>query len=324
MRSDRLLALLLLLQAHRQLPARELAGRLEVSERTIHRDVESLSAAGVPVYAERGRRGGVALLPGYRTDVSGLSASEARALFVFAGRGTLADLGLERDLRGALRKLLAALPEAQRPDAMQAQSLVVVDPQRWMRPADELPHLGTVQEAVWQDRRLLLTYRRPGAEARAVELDPYGLVSKAGTWYLIGAPPGGDPRLYRVSRIEAAELMATPARRPQGLDLERLWEELRGRVEERGAGVEVRLRVRTERAQMLLRLVAGNLVAPPGQPAPAAPGWSSLALQFVAEPAAAGMLLGFGADVEVLAPVSLRQRMAAGAAAVVALYSDPP
>src|SRR2546423_5095142 len=148
MRSDRLLSLLLLLQGRGRLPARELAARLEVSERTIHRDVEPLSGAGVPVYAERGRRGGVALLPGYRTDVSGLTGSDAQALFIFAGRGTLADLGLERDLRGALRKLMAALPEPQRPGAVQAQERVLVEPRGWMRRAEELPHLATVQAAV--------------------------------------------------------------------------------------------------------------------------------------------------------------------------------
>src|SRR2546429_9866141 len=122
MRSDRLLSLLLLLQGRGRLPARELAARLEVSERTIHRDVEALSGAGVPVYAERGRRGGIALVPGYRTDVSGLTAPEARALFVFAGRGTLADLGLEAELRSALRKLLAVLPAVHRPEAEQASA----------------------------------------------------------------------------------------------------------------------------------------------------------------------------------------------------------
>src|SRR5262249_38938026 len=204
MRSDRLLSILLLLQVHGRLSARELAERLEVSERTIHRDVEALSAAGVPVYAERGRHGGIGLLPGYRTDVSGLTAPEARALFVFAGRGTLADLGLEGELRSALRKLLSALPEPHRPGAEQAAAGVVADHRPGMRARDELRPLATVQGAVWRARRLALRYRRPGAAA-AVErlLDPYGLVAKAGTWYLVAADAGArEPRLYRVSRIE--------------------------------------------------------------------------------------------------------------------------
>jgi len=167
-KSDRLLSLLLLLQGHGRLSARRLAERLAVTERTIHRDVEALSAAGVPVYAERGRNGGIALLPGYRTDVSGLSAGEARALFIFAGRGSAAaDLGLEAELRGALRKLLAALPAPTRPEAEEAQQRVVVDPRGWLRQTEELPWLGVIQEAVWGGRKLRLSYRRAGAEAAA-------------------------------------------------------------------------------------------------------------------------------------------------------------
>jgi len=160
-KSDRLLSLLLLLQGHGRLSARRLAERLEVTERTIHRDVEALSAAGVPVYAERGGNGGIALLPGYRTDVSGLSAGEARALFIFAGRGSAAaELGLEAEPRGALRKLLAALPAPTRPEAEEAQQRVVVDPRGWMRQSEDLPWLAVIQEAVWGGRRLRLELSR--------------------------------------------------------------------------------------------------------------------------------------------------------------------
>lgn len=320
MRSDRLLSILLLLQVHGRLSAGELAGRLEVSERTIHRDVEALGAAGVPVYAERGRHGGIALLQGYRTDVSGLTAPEARALFVFAGRGTLADLGLEGDLRSALRKLLSVLPEPHRPGAERAAGRVVVDPRGWMRGRDDLPHLATAQEAVWRDRRLRIRYRRPGAP-EAVErlLDPYGLVAKAGTWYLVGADRG-EARLYRVSRIEAAEVTDQPADRPAGLDLEALWEELRGRVEERGPGVLVRARVRVERVELLLRVAASQLAAPPTR-GDTRDGWTDLELRYPAEGAARASLLAFGADVEVRSPAALRAAMRESAAAVVALYT---
>jgi predicted DNA-binding transcriptional regulator YafY len=320
MRSDRLLSLLLLLQGHGRLPARELAARLEVSERTIHRDVEALSGAGVPVYAERGRRGGVALLPGYRTDVSGLTGPEAQALFIFAGRGTLADLGLERDLRGALRKLMAALPVPQRPGAIQAQERVLVEPRGWMRRAEELPHLATVQQAVWNDRRLRIGYQRAGVtEVSTLTLDPYGLVSKAGTWYLVGAPDNAEARLYRVSRMTAAEVLDEPATRPPGLDLEAMWEELRRGVEERGAAYPVRLRVRAERAEMLLRLAASQVMAPPRRHALSA-GWETVELDFVAAGAARGTLLSFAADVEVLEPGELRAALGEAGAALAELY----
>jgi predicted DNA-binding transcriptional regulator YafY len=323
MKSDRLLSLLLLLQGHGRLSARQLADRLEVTERTIHRDVEALSAAGIPVYAERGRNGGIALLPGYRTDVSGLSPGEARALFIFAGRGSAAaELGLERDLRGALSKLLAALPAPQRPDAEEAQQRVVVDPRGWMRQNEELPWLDAIQEAVWAGRRLRLSYRRAGADSPSERvLDTYGLVSKAGIWYLI-AGDRGEPRLYRVSRVEAAEVTEETAVRPAGLDLDDLWQQLRRRVEERGPGVEIELRVRRERSEMLLRLARSQLTGQ-ADPTPASDpdGWIHHRLRLVAEAAAQGLLLGFGTDVEVLAPASLRTSMAATAGAIASLYA---
>jgi predicted DNA-binding transcriptional regulator YafY len=320
LRSERLLSILLLLQAHGRLPARALAERLEVSERTIHRDVEALSGAGVPVYAERGRLGGVALLPGYRTDVSGLTGVEAQALFIFAGRGTLADLGLERELKGALRKLMAALPAPQRPGAQQAQERVLVEPRGWMRRAEELPQLATIQAAVWTDRRLRLEYRNAGAsESRPLTIDPYGLVSKGGTWYLVGALPGGEARLYRVSRVTAAEATDEPSQRPPNLDLEALWDQLRRGVEERGPAYPVRLRVRAERAEMLLRVAASQLLAPPRRQG-LADGWATLELDYIAAGAARASMLSFADDVEVLEPAELRGALRAAGEAVARLY----
>lgn len=322
MKSDRLLSLLLLLQGSGRTSARELAERLEVTQRTIHRDVEALSSAGVPVYAERGRNGGIALLPGYRTDVSGLTAMEARALFVFAGRGSpAADLGFENDLRGALLKLMAALPPPQRPGVDDAQQRVLVDPRGWMRAAEDLPHLPAIQEAVWAGTRVRLRYKASGAASASERvLDPYGLVSKAGVWYLIAADRD-EPRIYRVSRVEGVAATPEPARRPAGLDLEKLWTSLRRRVEDRGPGVEVVLRVRSERADMLLRMAVPQLSAPAERAPEAGPdGWLTLSLRFVGEGAAQGLLLGFGADVEVLLPHSLRRSFAAAARSILDLY----
>ena len=323
MRSDRLLSILLLLQARGRLTARELAEQLEVSTRTVQRDLDALSAAGVPVYAERGRHGGSALLPGYRTDVSGLTAGEAQALFAFSGRGALADLGLEREFQTALRKLLAALPEPHRPGAVQARKRVVVDPRGWMRRTDETAELRTVQEAVWSDRRLLLRYRRPGATvAKEQVVDPWGVVAKAGVWYLV-AGLEGEARLYRVSRIEQATVLDEPALRPADLDLEAVWSELRRRIEERGPGVKVRARARPERVEMILRVCASQLLEEPEREAePDRAGWSVLRLRFPAEGAARASLLAFGTDVEVLAPRSLRRALAETARQVAALYAE--
>jgi len=319
-KSDRLLSILLLLQAHGRLSARVLAQRLEVAERTIHRDIEALSAAGIPVYTERGRNGGLALLPGFRTDVSGLTGPEARALFIFAGRGTLADLGLEGDLRGALRKLMASLPETQRPEAAEAAERVLVDPRGWMRKGDDVPHLAFIQAAVWESRQLRVAYRNSeGGEGRERVLDPYGLVAKAGVWYLVAGDAGG-PRLYRVSRIQSVEATGLVAVRPPNLKLEELWETLRRRVEDRGSGVMVTLRVRPEALERLLRVTASQLTGPAEHDS--GPAETLLRLPFVAEGAARGVLLGFGVDIEVLDPPSLRIEMRAVAGAVVALYSD--
>lgn len=309
MRADRLLSLLSLLQAYGRTSARRLADELEVSERTVYRDIEALSAAGVPVYTERGRNGGCALVSGYRTDVSGLTTDEARALFTFTGNSTLADLGLDGDLRAALRKLLARLPEPQRPDALRARDSVVVDPHRWGGEAEEVPWLRVLQDAVHQGKRLTMAYRGSGAPTAVPRtVDPYGLVAKAGVWYLIAAADD-QPKLYRVARVTDAVVLAEPAARPADLDLEALWESLRRKVEERPAGGAVALRVKATEADRLLRICRSQLAAPAPTPGPAEDGWIALDLIFVAEPAAAAVLAGFGAGVEVTAPSTLRARL---------------
>ncbi len=305
MRADRLLAVLLLLQTRGRLSARELAAELEVSERTIYRDISALSTAGVPVYAERGRTGGCQLLPGYRTDVTGLTPTEAQALFMFTGRG--APAGSEADLRQALRKLLAALPATARPAALTARERVVVDARGWYQPDDDVPCLPVVQEAVWQSRRVRLTYRTADASCPAsLVVDPYGLLVKAGRWYLLGGADGTD-RLFRLSRVDAAETLADPADRPPGRDLDELWQRLRQRLEERGPGVAVRLRVRQQQAARLIRLSARQLSTPAPDPLPAAhdDGWVDLDLTYVALGAARAVIAGFGGDVEVLSPDEL-------------------
>jgi predicted DNA-binding transcriptional regulator YafY len=319
-RADRLLAILLLLQARGRVSARELAAELEVSERTIYRDVEALSTAGVPVYAERGRHGGCALLPGYRTDVSGLTPDEARALFMFGGRG--APAGAEGDLRQALRKLLSALPAPARPAALAARERVVVDAAGWHQAEDDVPHLATVQEAVWQGRRLRLRYRgADDTDGRPVTVDPYGLLVKTGRWYLLGSVAGAD-RVFRLSRVDDAALLDEPAPRPAGLDLDALWERLRRQFEDRGTGVDVTLRARAAPAPRLLRLAARQLSepAPDPLPAPDRDGWVTLRLRFVALGAARALLAGFGGDVEVLAPDALRGALVDLAHEILARY----
>lgn len=319
MRADRLLAMVLLLQSRGRLSAPELARELEISERTVLRDVEALSAAGVPVYTERGRRGGIALLPGYRTDVSGLTGEEAQALFAFGGRGAPDDAAL----RSALRKLLAALPAARRPEVQRAGERVVVDPTGWRREPDDVPALAAVRAAVWADRRLRLRYRTSSAPvARSYTVDPYGLLAKAGVWYLIAAHRG-RPRLFRVGRVERVEETGEPADRPADLDLEALWSRLRGDLESAAEPVHVLLRVRRGRTAMLLRIAAPQLAGPAGTPEvdPELPHWERVALPFRAIGAARAVLLGFGGDVEVLEPPEVITDVVQTARAVLARYA---
>ncbi|MFD5894793.1 helix-turn-helix transcriptional regulator [Streptomyces sp. NPDC060366] len=318
MKADRLLSILLLLQTRGLVPATELAERLEVSVRTVYRDVEALSAAGIPVYAERGRHGGIALLPGFRTDVTGLTADESRALFVLAAEGAHSALGLDRALGSALRKVMAALPAPYRPAAEQTSRRIIVDPERWMRAGRPAVDLDILNTAVFADRRLRLTYRHSGTtEARTYTVDPYGLVLKAGVWYLI-ADHRGVPGLYRADRVRRATLTDAAVLRREGVELGDVWEALRRKVELRPTAVEVTARVRVARLDMFLRIQAAQLTDE--EPVMEASGeWARVTLAFT-ELRAVRALLAFGENVEVLSPPEARDVLAGAAAAVTELY----
>lgn len=317
MKSDRLLSILLLLQTRGRVPAHELADRLEVSVRTIYRDVEALSASGVPVYAERGRHGGIELLAGFRTDVTGLTADESRALFILAAQGAHAALGLDAALDSALRKVMAALPAPFRPAAEVTGRRILVDATRWKGGPRRAVDLDVLQDAVFTDRRVRLRYRHGGeTEPRTHTVDPYGLVSKAGVWYLV-ADRRGTPRLFRADRIRTATLLADPVRRRPGVELADAWEVVRRQVEERPGEVEVTVRVRRSHLDMFVRLNAAALT---GLPEDAGAGeWVTARLSHgsVRE---SRTLLAFGDAVEVLSPAGAREELAATAAAIGALY----
>lgn len=254
MRADRLLSLVLLLRHRGRMTAAAIAAELEVSERTVLRDVEALTTAGVPLYAERGRNGGFALLPGFSTDLTGLTPGEAVALLTSGSAATPGALGLGSEFSSAIRKVVAALPERARAEATGAVGRVLVRPGGLLRdPVDHDPEevLADVQRAVFGGRRLRIRYRagtfrpgavrEPGAAADRV-VDPVGLVQASGRWYLLAVRDGED-RTYRVSRIESAEPLPEPARRPEGVDLEELWLRRREDFRARHPGVRVRLRL---------------------------------------------------------------------------------
>jgi predicted DNA-binding transcriptional regulator YafY len=317
--------------------AAELADRLEVSPRTIYRDAEALSSAGVPIYAERGRAGGIRLLPGYRTDLTGLTQDEARALGflqqnLLSSGGAPADLGWGTSARSAILKVMRAVPEPFRPAATETSQRILVDPARWMRGPEPVGLLGALQAAVFSDRRLRLRYRSSGQRAPSERVvDPYGLVSKAGTWYLV-ADQRGEPRLFRVSRVASAVADEAPVRRRDGVELADLWETLRAKVEDRPAEVPVLVRVRREVLDLFRRICAAHLAdgagGDTGDESSGDEGdaggdgdWVAVALRFAAVPAAR-TLLSFGSDVEVVSPPEVRAVLARTAAEVVAQYSE--
>ncbi|QUC56791.1 YafY family transcriptional regulator [Streptomyces sp. A2-16] len=317
MKSDRLLSILLLLQTRGRVTAPELAERLEVSVRTVYRDVEALSASGVPVYAERGRHGGIELLAGFRTDVTGLTADESRALFVLAAQGAHAALGLDSALGSALRKVMAALPAPHRPAAEATSRRVLVDATRWQGGPQPAVDLDVLQDAVFADRRLRLRYRHSGERTtRTYTVDPYGLVSKAGVWYLV-ADRRGLPRLFRADRVHSAAVLDTPVKRRPGVELADAWAVLRRRVEERPGGIDVTVRVRRDRLDLFLRLMAPYLRELPEDDGASAWVTARLRLGVVGE---ARQLLQFSDRVEVLAPPEVREEVARAAASVTALY----
>jgi predicted DNA-binding transcriptional regulator YafY len=320
MRADRLLSIMLLLQIYRRLTAAELARRLEVSERTIHRDMEALSTAGVPVTASRGAGGGWALVDGYRTNLTGLNAAEVQTLFSGLPERLLADLGLERDSDAAHVKLLAALPEASRADAEYARRRVHVDVAGWGGAADEqVPHLHTVQEAVWRGRKLLFTYGSDcgGAAAERV-VDPLGLVAKGGVWYLAARTSGGEVRSYRVSRVSGARVSEEPCERPEGFDLAAFWAGSVARFREHAP--QFRATLRAHKSVLHLMPYAGRFSRVESSGEADAEGWAIVRMRFQFEEDAAGLALGFGTRVEVIEPEDLREKILKTAEEVVAFY----
>lgn len=318
MKFDRLLSIVLLLQHRDLVPARELAERLEVSQRTIHRDVEALSAAGVPVYATRGKDGGIGLLAGFRTDVTGLTTDEARALFVLASQSAHSALGLDHALGSALRKVMAALPAPHRPAAELTSRRILVEPDRWHAPPRPETNLEDLYAAVLSDRRLRVRYRHGGrTELRTYTVDPYGLVAKAGIWYLV-ADHKRTPRLLRTDRLSQVGVLEAEARRRPGIELAQVWHHLRREVEDRSTGVRVTVRVRRERLDMVTRIAGGYFTAPP-VPEASSDEWSRVELVYpVLE--AVRHLMQFGTDVRIVGPPEARAETARAITELAAVY----
>jgi predicted DNA-binding transcriptional regulator YafY len=324
-RASRLLSILLTLTVRGRVSAAELARELEVSPRTIYRDVEALGGAGVPVYATRGRNGGFALLAGYRTRLTGMTGDEADALFLAGVPGAAADLGLGGVLAATQLKLLAALPPELRERAARIRDTFYLDAPGWLRENDAPPFLATIAEAAWTQRRVDVRYERANRAVVDRVLEPLGLVLKAGTWYVVAVPAEDDgrgPRTYRVSRVHAAAVRDDSFDRPESFDLEAFWADYQRGYEKRVYS-EVAL-VRLSPAGRELLFLVGPIAARRARTemtAPDAEGWVTTRVPIESIRHGHHALLQLGEQVEVVEPVELRRLIAQTSRELAARYA---
>jgi predicted DNA-binding transcriptional regulator YafY len=314
MKASRLLSILMLLQARGRLTAGALAQAMEVSERTVLRDIDQLSAAGVPLWGERGRQGGFQLREGWSTQLTGMTEPEANALLLAGLPGPATELGLGAAAASARRKMVASLPGEWREQADRVGQRLHIDPVDWYRTQDAPKHLREVADAVWRARRIEVRYESWRGAAWRV-LEPLGLVLKAGAWYLVAravdaAAKGDGVRTYRLASLLDLKAVGAAFKRPKGFDLASNWQASAARFESELRSVEVRARVSARCLKWL-----GNARIPFTQPV-----GDEVTIRVESMEQGARQLLGFGTEIEVLAPPALRERMAQQAAAVLAKY----
>ncbi len=321
MRASRLVNLLLLLQSRGGLTAKELARELEVSVRTIHRDVEELSAAGVPIFAERGPLGGIRLVDGYRTRLTGMTADEAEALFLSGLPGPAAQLGLGTVVAAAQLKVMAALPPELRSRASRLVQRFHLDPAGWFQVSELVPHLATLATAVWESRAVAIAYRR-GDEVVERTIGPVGIVLKGGIWYVI-ALVDGQIRTYRASRVAEATPLDETVERPEGFDLAAYWAESSAAYERDAATVTVDVRIAEDRLWRV-RSVFGEAAVEAAERSiePDRPGQVRLRMTLSYPDEVPGLLLAVGPNLEVIEPLDIRERVIKLAELVAARYRE--
>jgi predicted DNA-binding transcriptional regulator YafY len=321
MRADRLLSLLMLLQTRGRMTAENLAAELEVSVRTIYRDLTALSVSGVPVYTERGPGGGLALVDEYRTTLTGLSLDETRALFMMNVPAPLTQLGVGKELKAAMLKLSAALPDSHRSDETRARQRIHLDSSWWFQPEEPVPFLPILQQAIWNDRMLLIKYRSNyGARVEQV-VAPYGLVAKANLWHLVYA---WDEivRVVRVPQVMTARILDKTFARPVEFDLAAFWEQWCSNYESQPPFV-ARVRVSPQIQRSLRYYLDERFRSRSGKNAPPDPdGWMTLDLPFESFATARTRLLGLGRSVEVLEPEPLRKSLIDFAEQILDFYQE--
>jgi predicted DNA-binding transcriptional regulator YafY len=323
MRADRLLSIMLLLQSRDRLTAQALARELEVSERTIYRDMIALSTAGVPVYGSSGPEGGFSLVESYRTSLTGLTEGEVRALFMLSIPAPLGDLGLTQELKAAMRKLAAALPTASRGAEARVRQRIFLDSNWWHQEEENIPHLQTLYQALWGDRQISLKYRpHPLAEVDLV-VDPYGLVAKAGVWYLV-SHRNLQIHVHRVAGLSEVHLLETNFNRPPGFDLQEFWEGWCLARENQHTDFAVTVRVASDFIPWLPMYFGSRIRERLAQASPPDEGGRlTLELFFESLEAARERLLSCGGGLEVLSPRALRASIQDYATQILAQYQNP-
>ncbi len=316
MRADRLLNILLHLQAKGRTTSRELSKKLEISERTVHRDMEALSAAGIPIYAERGIGGGWNLSEGYRTNLTGFKKEEVLSLLLLHSSRVLEDLGKKKDFDSAFVKLLAALPPAYKKDAETARQRIHIDGAGWNRAIRDLPLLPILQDAVWEEKKVKIVYEKEGkAEPRLLE--PLGLVAKDSIWYLV-ARRSKEMRVYRISRVKEASLTEERFERPKKFDLAKYWEEWLKEFRSRVPQYLVKMRVKEidiSKVENFRFARIKNISVPKN-------GFVIFELDLETKEWAIGMLLHLGTSAIVLEPIELREAILEKTSSILKAYQD--
>lgn len=321
MRASRLLSILILLQMRGRVSATALAAEFEVSVRTIHRDIDQLSAAGIPVYAERGRAGGFALAGGYRTRLTGFTPHEAEALLLAGAPSVADDLGFGPEQAAAQLKLLASLPADAGASADRVASRFHLDPANWYSRAEPPDTLKPLAQAVWAEQRIEIVYES-WRDVVTRALDPLGLVLKGGAWYLVAAARA-KPRTYRVDAIRQLKVLDAPAKRPARFDLARYWRAWASEFETRMLNEKAHVRLSPEGLRRLHEVSpAAGRAAAASTLSETPDGWIEADIPVEGVVHTTRQILSLGAEVEVLAPLHLRQAVAAEAARLLTRYAE--
>jgi Predicted transcriptional regulator len=318
MRADRLLSIMILLQNHEMMTTGELARRLEVSARTILRDMDALSLSGIPVVADRGKTGGWRLMDHFRSSLSGLKLEDTKALFILPAEQMLKDLGMEIKGLDIRQKLLASLPDSTKSEAQHYMEKIYMDTGTWKPAADKNKALLTIQKALWEDTRLKMAYRKADGTSSDRTVSPLGLVAKGSSWYLVAMNDEGEFRSFRVSRITMAEATEELFSRPAEFDLAEYWKQ--SKLDFAGSLPSLEVKVLADPSILARLTFTDRFVEKIDTTAPAVDGKIPVTLHFNTEQEAAEYVLGYGGAMKLLQPANLIEKVVHQAKAVIAMY----